>query len=385
MRTKENNIKNIPALAMRGLVIFPGMVMHFDVGRERSISAIKEAMSKDRRIFLVTQKDMVTSDPDTNEIYKIGVVAEIRQVLKTAENATRILVEGIYKARLDEVTSRDPFLEANVVELVESDAQEENSPIYTALVRMTKKMFERYCNASPKMPKELMNSVLGEENPQKIFDNIIFNIVLSVSDKQKLLELSDTPKRLEGLIAILANETKILVLEQQIHDEVKEQIDRNQREYYLREQMRVISTQLGDNDGIGDEIYDYFERISRLKLTDEVYDKLYKEADKLLKMPPSSHEATVIRTYLDTCLELPWNKSTKDKLDIVKAQKNLDKDHYGLKKVKERILELLAVRALTPDVKGQIICLVGPPGVGKTSIGRSIANALGTHITWRRA
>ncbi len=377
MRTKENNIKNIPALAMRGLVIFPGMVMHFDVGRERSISAIKEAMSKDRRIFLVTQKDMVTSDPDTNEIYKIGVVAEIRQVLKTAENATRILVEGIYKARLDEVTSRDPFLEANVVELVESDAQEENSPIYTALVRMTKKVFERYCNASPKMPKELMNSVLGEENPQKIFDNIVFNIVLSVSDKQKLLELSDTPKRLEGLIAILANETKILVLEQQIHDEVKEQIDRNQREYYLREQMRVISTQLGDNDGIGDEIYDYFERISRLKLTDEVYDKLYKEADKLLKMPPSSHEATVIRTYLDTCLELPWNKSTKDKLDIVKAQKNLDKDHYGLKKVKERILELLAVRALTPDVKGQIICLVGPPGVGKTSIGRSIANALG--------
>lgn len=377
MRTKENNTINIPALAMRGLVIYPGMVMHFDVGRERSISAIKEAMSKDRRIFLVTQRDMVTSDPDTNEIYKIGVVAEIRQVLKTAENATRILVEGIYKAKLNEVTSRDPFLEANVVELVESDAQEENSPIYTALVRMTKKVFERYCNASPKMPKELMNSVLGEENPQKIFDNIVFNIVLSVSDKQKLLELSDTPKRLEGLIAILSNETKILVLEQQIHDEVKEQIDRNQREYYLREQMRVISTQLGDNDGIGDEIYDYFERISRLKLTDEVYDKLYKEADKLLKMPPSSHEATVIRTYLDTCLELPWNKSTKDKLDIVKAQKNLDKDHYGLKKVKERILELLAVRALTPDVKGQIICLVGPPGVGKTSIGRSIANALG--------
>lgn len=375
---RNTDIKTIlPTLAMRGLVIYPGMVLHFDVGRDKSVAALKAAMEADRRIFLITQKDISVNDPAINDVYKIGVVAEIRQILKTADNTTRVLVEGMYKASVVSIEQSEPYFCFAVKRVATKNSKTADDSEMQALVRMVKHTFEQYGHVSPKMPKELMDSILGEENPSKLFDNIVFNILLSVEDKQRLLETGNSIRGLELLLGMLIKEAQILLLEKQIHDQVREQIDKNQREYYLREQMRVISAQLGESDTPQDEAYEYMDKLDRLRLPDEVADKLFKEAEKLLKMPQSSHEASVIRNYLDTCLELPWNTMTKDKLDIGKAQQKLDKDHYGLKKVKERILEILAVRALTPDIKGQIICLVGPPGVGKTSIGRSIAGALG--------
>ena len=229
----------------------------------------------------------------------------------------------------------------------------------------------------PKMPKELITSIMNEKDPYKLFENITFNVSLQAEDKQQLLEASNIIIRLSLLVAILSREVEVLDIEHQIQDQVREQIDKGQRDYYLREQMKVISSQLGDDDNFQEEAYNYLDKIDELNLPKEVSTKLTKEAERLLKMSPSSQEAFVVRNYLDTCLELPWNKSTKDKVDVKKAKAILDKDHYGLTKVKERILETIAVRALSPDIKGQIICLVGPPGVGKTSIGRSIAKALG--------
>ena len=372
----NTDINSMPALAMRGLVIYPGMILHFDVGRDKSVAALRAAMDTDRRIFLVTQREISVNDPTLADVYKIGVVAEIRQILKTTDSTMRVLVEGMYKATVLDIEKIDPHLvfsvrrlEVKTVRTVDSKTQ--------ALVRSVKNAFEQYGFVSPKMPKELLESIQNEENPSKLFDSIVFNVLLGVEDKQKLLEAPTAVRGLELLMGMLLREAEILAIEKRIHEQVREQIDKNQREYYLREQMRIIASQLGETDSPQEEAYDYMDRIDHLKLSEEVSDKLYKEAEKLLKMPQSSHEASVIRTYLDACLELPWNTETKDKLDIAKAQQRLDRDHYGLKTVKDRILEILAVRALTPDVKGQIICLVGPPGIGKTSIGRSIARALG--------
>ena len=250
-----------------------------------------------------------------------------------------------------------------------------------ASVRTLKNIFEKYGYVSPKMPKELLNAVLAEDDWKKIFDSIVFNIMLPVEEKQKLLEITSPVEKLDYLIQVLSDEVSILMLEKEIHEQVKGRLEKNQRDYYLREQMRVISSQLGEGDNAQDEIYEYLERIEELDVSDEVFEKLYKETEKLMKMPPNSHEAALIRTYLDTCLDLPWNTHTKDRLDLDRAKKQLDKDHYGLQKVKERILELLAVRMLNPDSNSQIICLVGPPGVGKTSIARSIATSIGKKYT----
>jgi len=375
IKVTQNNI--MPALAMRGLVVFPNIVMHFDVAREKSNEALKAALSTDRKIFLVTQKDISVDNPEKKDLYSVGVVSEIRQVLRTPDNVTRVLVEGLYKAKLVDIVSQDPYFIAEVKKLPAYAKAKIDEVEVTALMRSIKDIFEQYCYNMPKMPKELISSIMNQDDPYKLFENIVFNVAMQAEDKQQLLESPNIVSKLSLLVAMLSREVEILAIERQIQEQVREQIDKGQRDYYLREQLKAISSQLGEDDTLQDEAYNYIERIEALKLPEEVSSKLIKEAERLLKMSPASQEAFVIRNYLDTCLELPWNTSSKERADIKKAKAILDKDHYGLKKVKERILETIAVRELSPDIKGQIICLVGPPGVGKTSIGRSIAKSLG--------
>ncbi len=370
--------KNItlPAISLRGLVVFPAMVLHFDVGRERSVNALKAATDADGLIFLVSQKDPSVADPDVDDLYEIGVVAEVRQLLSTPDGSTRVLVEGLYRAKRVKKITRTDYFKFEVKEL-SSRSTALADTTRTAARRALRDAFVDYAQVTPKMPRELYDSIIGEEDCEKLFEKVVFNVVLKVDDKQKLLETNGTLNRIKTLISMLKNELEIIETEMDIQEQVREQVDKNQREYYLREQLRVISRQLGDSDNPQEEVERYIEKITAIGLPEESEDKLIKEAEKLTKMSYTSQEAGVIRSYLDTVLELPWNIRTKDKLDIDKVQKQLDKDHFGLKKVKERITETIAVRALAPDIKGQIICLYGPPGVGKTSIGRSIAAALG--------
>ncbi len=374
---KTPHIVTLPMLALRGLVLFPKMVLHFDVGREKSMLALGEVMNKNRRLFLVAQKDIRDDDPARFDLYEIGVVAEVRQIVKTQGDTLRVVVDGKYRARLKSVVQEDPFFEAEVEELPLKRSRLAGTALCDALMRTVKDLFEEYCFMFPKMPREIISNAMMTEDPVYLAEYLAGNISLKHEDKQRILEESAPAKRLEILAKALECENEILSLEQDIHERVREQIDKNQREYYLREQMRVISSELGDPDNPQEEIEDYQSKITALHLGQEAEEKLLKEADRLSKMPFNSHEAGVVRGYLDTCLELPWNVHTKDKIDISKAEKLLDKEHYGLAKVKERILELLAVRKLAPDIKGQIICLVGPPGVGKTSIAKSIAKAMG--------
>ncbi len=366
----------IPAVAMRGLVCFPRQIMHFDVAREVSVKAVEHSLKNKRIIFLTAQKDVYTENPGANDVYKIGVVAEIRQTLKTPDNVMRVLVEGMYRAKMIEMIQEDGMLKCAVRKLSDYSRYKPEPVENTAIMRSIKDIFERYSNLVPKMPRELVASIMCQEDPYKLFENIAYNINLDYYEKQMLLEESNIMKRLGMLFGSLVKEVEVLELEKEIQDEVRENIDHHQREYYLREQMRVISSQLGEDES-PDEVYEYMDKIYELKLSDENTEKLIKEAEKLSRMSPHSQEAFVIRNYLDTVLELPWNKKTKTKLNINKAAKILDKDHYGMKKVKDRILESIAVHGLMPEVTGQIICLVGPPGVGKTSIGRSIARSLG--------
>ncbi len=370
------NTELLPAISLRGLVVFPSMVLHFDVGRERSVNALKAAVEKGGHIFLVAQKDPSVADPEVSDLYEIGVVAEVRQLLTTPDNSTRVLVEGLYRAKRVKTVSRSDYFQFEVKELANRGASLSDNT-RTACVRALKDTFMDYAQVTPKMPRELYDSIISEEDCAKLFEKVVFNVVLKVDDKQALLETNGTLARIKLLITMLRSELEIIETEMDIEEQVKEQVDRNQREYYLREQLRVISRQLGDGDSPQEEADRYIERIMALGLPEDTTDKLVGEAEKLTKMSYSSQEAGVIRGYLDTVLELPWNVKTKDKISIDKVQKQLDKDHYGLEKVKERITETIAVRALAPDIKGQIICLYGPPGVGKTSIGRSIAKALG--------
>jgi len=371
-----NNIMTLPAISLRGLVIFPSMVLHFDVGRERSVAALKAAAAGDGKIFLVAQKDAGDTEPTAENIYNIGVVAEIRQLLTTPDGSTRVLVEGLFRAKtIRSVPCRD-YLKYEVKQLRTRFASISPST-ETAAKRALKETFDLYASMSPKMPRDLYESIMSEEDCSRLFDKVVFNIMLSVEDKQKLLETNGTLQRIRMLIAMLHDEIEVIQAEIEIGEQVREQVDKNQREYYLREQLKAISRQLGDSDSPAEEYDEYVDKITALGLPKDSEEKLIGEAERLSKLSGSSQEAAVLRTYLDTVLSVPFNKKTKDKTDINAAAKQLDKDHYGLEKVKERILETLAVRTLAPDVKGQIICLYGPPGVGKTSIGKSIAKALG--------
>lgn len=366
----------LPAISLRGLVIFPSMVLHFDVGRERSVAALKAAAAGDGKIFLVAQKDAGETEPTAENIYSVGVVAEIRQLLTTPDGSTRVLVEGLFRAKtMRPIPCRD-YLKFEVKQL-RTRGTAMSASTETAAKRALKETFDLYASMSPKMPRDLYESIMSEEDCGRLFDKVVFNIMLSVEDKQKLLETNGTLQRIRMLIAMLHDEIEVIQAEIEIGEQVREQVDKNQREYYLREQLKAISRQLGDSDSPAEEFDDYVAKITALGLSKESEEKLINEADRLSKLSGSSQEAAVLRTYLDTVLSVPFNKKTKDKTDINAAAKQLDKDHYGLEKVKERILETLAVRTLAPDVKGQIICLYGPPGVGKTSIGKSIAKALG--------
>jgi ATP-dependent Lon protease len=373
-----DNLQSMPALPMRGIVIFPRMILHFDVGRDKSVNALKAAANGARKIFLVAQRDAMVIEPAINDVYKIGVIAEVRQMLKTPENATRVLVEGLCKAKLISFDAAEPYLRCTVSPVNPSprfSALSESEE--AALVRMLTDTFKKYCSLAPKMPNELYQTILTEKNIDKLFDGIVFNIYLKPDDKQKLLEINGSKKRIERLLAILESEIGIMELEINIHEQVRDSLEKNQREYYMREQMRILSRQLGERDDPQEEFYAYADEIEAAGFDRETEEKLIREAEKLVKFSPSSQEAGVVRAYLDAVLEMPWKTFTKEKIDMEKAQKQLDRDHYGLKEVKERILELFAVRALKPDVKGQIICLAGPPGVGKTSVGQSIAKSLG--------
>lgn len=371
-----NNTLTLPAISLRGLVIFPSMVLHFDVGRERSVAALKAAAAGDGKIFLVAQKDAGDTDPTSDNIFSVGVVAEIRQLLSTPDGSTRVLVEGLYRAKTVRSVPCSDYLKYEVKSMPSRGAAMSQST-ETAAKRALKEVFDLYASMSPKMPRDLYESIMSEENCSRLFDKVVFNIVLSVEDKQRLLETNGALQRIRLLIAMLHDEIEVIQAEIEIGEQVREQVDKNQREYYLREQMKAISRQLGDGESPAEEFDEYVDKIKALGLPEESEEKLIGEAEKLAKMSSSSQEAAVLRTYLDTVLSIPFNVRTKDKNDINAAAKQLDKDHYGLEKVKERILETLAVRALAPDVKGQIICLYGPPGVGKTSIGKSIAKALG--------
>ncbi len=369
-----------PVIPMRGVVAFPKLVVHFDVVRETSINAIQESLKRDRKIFVIAQKDVFAEEPKKEDLYKIGVLAEIRQVLKTPDDVLRVLVEGISKAKLVDFSQTGddkPFYEASIKPVNNYSRSKADELELEALSRSVKDIFEKYSQLVPRMPMELVTSILCQDDPEILFENIVFNANFQFADKQELLEQNNTFNRLSILFGILNRETEVLEIEHQIHNQVKESINQNQRDFLLREQMRAISMQLGEDDGSKDDASGYFFKIEELGLPEKISEKLFREADRLSKLPASSQESFVIRNYLDTALELPWNKETKTKINIEKAEKILDKDHYGLKKVKERILESIAVYAMNPDITGQIICLVGPPGVGKTSIGRSIAKALG--------
>lgn len=367
----------LPALALRGLVMFPSVTIHLDVERPRSIAALKRAMnSDDKRLFLVTQRQIETEEPERADLYDIGVVAEIKQFLRLSDKTVRVLVEGLYKAKLTELYSSRDYFEAQItripVQKFDMELKEELS-----LIRALKQAFEGYAMLAPQMSKETKRIVMGSLSINQLFEAVIQSVMLPFEDKQEILELNNIYDQSTALIKSVYNETELLKLEHGIYEQVKENMDRNQQEYFLREQMKVISEQLGEDDS-GEEIAEFEERIKAIQnISDESRAKLLKECDRLYKMPSSSQEANVIRTYVETCLEIPWDNYTVDDTDIKKAAKILDRDHYGMEKVKERILESLSVRKLNPELKGQIICLAGPPGVGKTSIAKAVAEALG--------
>lgn len=362
-------------LALRGLVVFPKVIIHFDVAREKSVKALTAAANGSKLIFLAAQSDY-TDDVGADKIYTTGVVAEVKQMLKVPGGITRVMAEGLYRAKRVDVISEEPYFICTVKKTPER-APKIDPMEMEALVRAVKDEFMAYSANMPRMPKEYIESILGSDDPKAVFDNIAVSMPLPVPEKQQLLEANGLHNKLSMLLALLSHEAEVMGIEREIQDKVKLQIDESQKEYYLREQMRAISQELGEDESVQDEAYEYMEKINALKLAPEITEKLLKEADRLARTASASQEAYVIRNYLDTCLDLPWNKSTKDKTDLARTKAVLDKDHYGLDKVKDRILETIAVRQLAPDIKGQIICLYGPPGVGKTSIAKSIAKALG--------
>ena len=374
---KNADILRLPAIALRGLVVFPGHIIHFEVGRKKSIAAIEWAMSNNNAVFLTAQQDMDVEDPGFKDLYAYGVVAEVKQVLRVSDELVKVLVEGKYRAKLLTLDSSGRFLLASTKAAALRGTKSVDSARVEALVRSVKEAFEEYLSLNPRLSKDVVYTIITNEDAALLCDYIPANLLLKYTDKQALLNEGTVSGRLEKLLEILRRETKILHIEKDIQSKVNEQMDKNQRDYYLREQMRAISNELDDFDDTREEAEEYKAKIEKTKLPEEAREKLLKEADRMFKMQGNSQEASVIRTYLDTCLDLPWDTRTEDNLDVNKAAALLDKEHYGLKKVKERILEILAVRKLAPEVKGQIICLVGPPGVGKTSIARSIAECLG--------
>lgn len=375
MEANETRYSTLPMLVLRGLVCFPETVIHFDVGRLKSVAALNAAMERDQRIFLVAQKDVSLDDPTPNDLYRMGVVGRVRQIVKLPHDNFRIIVDGEYRASAVEILQTDPYY--MVIAQEHLDKPVESALMEAALVRECRQQFERYAELVPKMAPDVMFGVASDDDAGHLADFVASNLNMPIEEKQRILNIQSVSNRMETLLRILDKECQILELEHKIEEKVQEQMDENQREYYLREQIRAISEELGQGDDPLEESGEYTKAINEMNLPEEISAQLHKESRKLGKMPPGSHEATVVRTYLDTCLALPWNTTTSDNLDLARARKILDRDHDGLEKVKERIVEALAVRQLSSEMKGQVLCLVGPPGVGKTSIARSIAEAMG--------
>ena len=374
---EQNNKKSntFYTVALKGMVAYPKMVMHFDAAREKTINAVERAVKGDGYVFLVAQEEIEVEKPTEKDLFKVGVVAEIKQILKLPDNVVKVLVEGMYRAEMTSLTDEGDVLLAQVKRVPTYSRSKYNELEAEALVRTVKDIFERYTSFFPKIPRELLSAVMAQSNPVKLFEAVCFNSNINYRDKQTLLEETNIIRKLTLLATFLAAEVEILELENEINEQTRMSIDKGQREFYLREQMRIIQEQLGDDEV--DEVYELREKIIKLKIDEKSRDKLIRETDRLAKLPSASQEAFVIKNYLDTVLSLPWGKYTKTKISMDKAETILDDEHYGLKKVKERILEFLAVHTLNPDIKGQIICLAGPPGIGKTSIARSIAKAMG--------
>ncbi len=373
---KNSKITQLPAIALRGLVVFPGNVVHFEVGRERSIAAIEWAMENNSPVFLITQKELEVEHPGKEDLYQYGVVCELKQLLRGNETAVKILVEGKFRAKVSSIDQTGNFLLANIKYTPLKKHRENQAEEVEALVRSLKDSFEDYLSLNPRLPKDVVYAIFTSEDPVFLADFVPSSILFKYSDKQALLNEGSLVNRLTKLISLFKRENNIISIEQEINDKVSDQMEKNQRDYYLREQMRAITSELDEDENTRDEAERYREKIEALNLAEEGKEKLLKEADRLMRMSSSSQEAAVIRTYLDTCVSLPFNTLTEDNLNQKNAEEVLEADHYGLKRVKERILEILAVRSLAPDQKGQILCLVGPPGVGKTSIAQSIARAM---------
>lgn len=374
-KIKSKTHITLPVIAARGTVVFPKSYCHLDLSREKSVEAVKTAMNQNRKIFVVTQIDSLTEDPLQEDLYTVGTVVELKQLLKHTDYEYRIMVKGEYRAKLIQLNSDEPYLEAEISRIPNKrnlSTEQENE----AAIRSVKHVFHAYCALAPKISMELMNTIESETDPSEIFLLIMTHIPLKHEEKQAILEEDQLLERMRLLVDALVDETSIMALEKEIFEKVQTSIDQNQREYFLREQIKVINEELGYEE-YDDEESKYIDRINSIKnISNETRGKLLDEEKRLSKIPPSSHEAYVISNYLDTCLELPWDDFTEDTINIKAARKQLDKDHYGMEKVKERILENLAARAFAPNLKGQIICLVGPPGVGKTSVASSVAKSL---------
>ncbi|NMD42751.1 MAG: endopeptidase La [Firmicutes bacterium] len=365
--------EQLPLLPLRGLLVFPNMVLHLDVGREGSVKSLEEAMVGDNRILLMAQKDAKVDEPAEADLYTVGTVALIKQMIKLPGGTIRVLVEGLARAQVLRYLQAEPYFKVEALLIQEETVK---TAEVEALRRSLLYQFEQYLKASRRIPPETLSTVSGIEEPGRLADIIASHLNLKIQQKQELLEAVAAKERLEKLSEILSREIEIVEIERRINLRVRKQMEKTQKEYYLREQMKAIQKELGEKDERTAEADEYREKIDRTELPSEVEEKALEEADRLEKMPPAAAEGIVIRTYLDWLLELPWAVMTADRLDLDRAAEILDEDHYGLRKVKERIIEYLAVRQLAEKLKGPILCLLGPPGVGKTSLAKSIARAL---------
>ena len=372
----KEEILTMPCIPLRGLLVYPRTVLHFDVGREKSIRALEAAMNKDKILFVSSQKDENILIPTPDDYYKVGTVVKIKQMLKIQGDSVRVLVEGMYRASIKEITAEEPYISASVDRL-ESINMPEDSIVARAMTRVVLNSFNEYAQLATGVRTDIYDLSVIIDDPDALADSIAIQLDIDISKKQKILETLDVRERLTILNGIIFEENQILRLEKKLNEEVEENVKQNQKEYYLREQMKVIQNELGFGEDAVSEAKEWLDKLDELKLDPKTDEKVRKEINKFTKMVPSSAESGVIRNYVETILSLPWNKSSKTNSDIKKAEKVLDEDHYGLEKVKERILEYLAVIHLSKGIKGPIICLVGPPGVGKTSIARSIARATG--------
>ena len=368
--------REIPLIPLRGVSVFPYMVIHFDVGREKSINALEKAMLDDSLIFLSSQIDAKVDDPSIDEFYHVGTVSKVKQILKLPGGSLRVLVEGINRGRVLEISQEEPYFEAKIEEFTYESEKIKIDKDIEAAMRLVVDDFEEYITLSNRVSPELLLTITEIEDPGRLVDMIASYIYLKPEDNQKILETFDFYERLEILHGILQEEIEILKIEEKINQRVKGQISKVQKEYYLKEQLKAIQKELGERDEIVEEVETYKEKINDIKMPKEIKEKALNEVDRLYRLSPNSAETGIIRTYLDWIIELPWDIETKDKINIKSAREILNRDHYGLEDVKERVLEFIAIRKLTKNMKGSILCLVGPPGVGKTSIAKSISKSL---------